>query len=138
MIELRPADFERLKPLHTAYKLEIGEDVPTEADYDRLRMAMASGAIRFFGGIENGELVGCCSIAPVFSTYCYGTAGVFEDFYILPDRRHSGIARALVRFAVSQSGVRSLTVGCADCDREMYAALEFTYPLGNMLAFEFE
>ena len=138
MIELHPADFERLKPLHTAYKLEIGEDAPTDADYDCLRAAMEAGAIRFFGCIEDGVLAGCCSVAPVFSTFCYGAAGVFEDFYILPDRRHRGVARALVRFAVSQSGVRSLTVGCADCDREMYAALGFKTPLGNMLAFEFE
>jgi len=28
-----------------------------------------------------------------------------------------------------------LTVGCADCDVEMYRSLGFDIPLGNMLAF---
>lgn len=47
-----------------------------------------------------------------------------------------GIARELVQFAYSESGVRSLTVGCADCDIELYKSLGFSIVLGNMLAFE--
>lgn len=58
-----------------------------------------------------------------------------EDFYIRPEFRHKGIARKLVAFAWEQSGVGSLTVGCADCDVEMYKAIGFEIPLGNMLAF---
>ena len=64
------------------------------------------------------------------------TGGVFEDFYIVPEYRHKGIARQLVRFAYQESGVGSLTVGCADCDVKMYLSLGFTIPLGNLLAFE--
>ena len=61
---------------------------------------------------------------------------MFEDFYIRVDYRHRGIARQLVQFAYQESGVSSLTVGCADCDVPMYQALGFSIPLGNLLAFE--
>ena len=71
-----------------------------------------------------------------FSTFNYQRSGVFEDFYILPEYRHRGIARALVQYAYRESGVASLTVGCADCDVGMYQALGFSVPLGHLLAFE--
>lgn len=58
-----------------------------------------------------------------------------EDFYIEPECRHRGIARKLLEFSATQSGVGSLTVGCADCDVEMYRALGFSLKLGNMLAY---
>ena len=135
-IELTASDVDRLKPLHTAYKLEIGEDAPTDADYDRLAEAMRAGKIRFFGCEVDGRLTGCCSVAPGWSTFNYAPAGVFEDFYIVPDARHRGIARRLVRCAVERSGVASLTVGCADCDAEMYRALGFSVPLGNLLSWD--
>ncbi|MBR1822209.1 MAG: GNAT family N-acetyltransferase [Clostridia bacterium] len=133
-VELKATEIERLKPLHAAYKLAIGEDAPTDGDFASLAEAMEAGRIRFFGCAEGDALVGCCSVAPTFSTFCYDTAGVFEDFYILPEYRHRGIARRLVAFAVRKSGVKSLTVGCADCDVEMYKALGFDIALGNMLA----
>ena len=63
-------------------------------------------------------------------------SGVFEDFYIRPAYRHQGTARRLVAFAYRESGVSSLTVGCADCDVRMYRALGFTAALGNLLALE--
>ena len=71
-----------------------------------------------------------------FSTYDYAPCGVFEDFYIRPAFRHKGVARELVRFARADSGVGSLTVGCADCDMVMYEALGFSVRLGNLLAYE--
>ena len=114
-IELTAADIDRLKPLHTAYKLEIGEDAPTDADYDRLAEAMRAGKIRFFGCEVDGRLTGCCSVAPGWSTFNYAPSGVFEDFYILPEYRHRGVARQLVRYAAAQSGVGSLTVPDAVC-----------------------
>ena len=60
----------------------------------------------------------------------------FEDFYIVPEYRHKGVARQLVAFAYRESGIGSLTVGCADCDIKMYQSLGFTIPPGNLLAFE--
>lgn len=129
-------DFDRLSPLHKAYKAEIGEDAPTPEDMERLKSAIENENILFYGHEINGQLVACCSVSKTFSTFLYGTAGVLEDFYILPQYRHQGIARKLVQYAYAQSGITSMTVGCADCDIDLYKAIGFRIPLGNMLAFE--
>ena len=134
-LKLSKEHFEALKTLQRAYKREIGEDEPSEEDLNRLLPAMESGAILFYGCAVSGKLVACCSVSPTFSTFDYRRGGVFEDFYICPEYRHRGIARKLVRFAYEESGVSSLTVGCADCDADMYRALGFSVPLGNLLAF---
>ena len=121
--------------LQKLYKAEIGEDEPTDGDKARLAEAIEKGEILFFGAYDGGELVGCCSVTKGFSTFDYRPSGVFEDFYIRPEYRHRGVARALVNFAYRESGVSSMTVGCADCDAPMYAALGFTIRLGDLLAF---
>lgn len=127
--------FDELVGLHRAYKAEIGEDAPSQRDLDSLRNAIAGGKINFFGCVCDGKLAACCSVSAVYSTFCYAAAGVFEDFYILPDWRHRGIARRLAEFAYAESGVESMTVGCADCDAEMYRAIGFDIPLGSLLAY---
>ena len=129
-------EFEELKRLEIAYKREIGEDAPDEAALIRLREAIQREEILFFACRDGESFLGCCSVSPIFSTYDYRRGGVFDDFYIVPERRHTGIAKALVCYAYENSGVgASLIVGCADCDRAMYAALGFRVPIGNMLAF---
>nr|SIP63355.1 GNAT family acetyltransferase [uncultured bacterium] len=130
------AGMDRLWTLHTAYKAAIGENLPSAQDRERLEEAMAQGKILFYGAWDGETLAGCCSVTIGFSTFCYGASGVFEDFYICPAYRHQGIARALVQFARADSGVRSLTVGCAACDVEMYQALGFSVPLGSLLAYD--
>ena len=130
------ADVFDLWELQKRYKAEIGEDKPEDDGRIALAAAIEQGKILFFGAFDGEKLVGCCSVSVVFSTFNYLPGGVFEDFYILPDYRHKGIARELVRFAYRESGVSSMTVGCADCDLPMYRALGFTIPLGNLLAFE--
>ena len=127
--------FQELENLQTAYKYEIGEDRPSKSDFESLKKAIEQGKINFYGCVCDGKLVACCSICLTYSTFNYDTAGVFEDFYILPAYRHKGIARKLVKFAYANSGVSSLSVGCADCDIGMYNALGFDIPLGNMLAY---
>lgn len=134
-VEIGPERFGELAALHRAYKAEIGEDAPTQADMTSLKAAVAAGRIRFFGCCENGMLAGCCSVSVTYSTFDYAASGVFEDFYILPEYRRRGIARALAAFAYEESGVNSLTVGCAECDAEMYRAIGFSVPLGKMLAY---
>lgn len=134
--QLNGADLDALKPLQIAYKKAIGEDEPQNSDLEALKCAMKYGRILFFGCRENGQLVGCCSVSITFSTYCYAASGVFEDFYILPAYRHRGIARKLVRYAYENSGVSSMTVGCADCDLPMYQSLGFSIQIGHMLAFQ--
>lgn len=133
---LTAEDMPALLPLHTAYKAAIGEAVPTSADAARLRDAIRQGSITFYGCEAEGVLAGICSVTRGFSTFNYQPCGVLEDFYILPEFRHRGLARGLVRFARQQSGVGSLTVGCADCDRDMYVSLGFSLPLGCLMAWE--
>ncbi|MCH5323657.1 MAG: GNAT family N-acetyltransferase [Eubacterium sp.] len=127
--------FTELDALHSAYKLEIGEDEPTISDLVKLHNAIMHADILFYGCVIECQLVAICSVSKVFSTFNYSISGVFEDFYIAPQFRHKGIARKLVKYAYENSGVSSMTVGCADCDKEMYNALGFNIPLGNMLAY---
>lgn len=131
-------EIDDLWALQTAYKAEIGEDEPSSDDRKRLLAAMEDGTIAFFGAREDGKAVGCCSITAGFSTFNYAKSGVLEDLYIVPSYRHNGIARNLIRYSLSESGVGSLTVGCADCDLNMYEALGFTVRLGNLPAFELQ
>ena len=134
-VKIETKDFEELKELQMAYKIAIGEDTPKEEDFKSLLNAIEHKEILFYGCMCEGKLVACCSISVTFSTFNYQKSGVFDDFYIRPEFRHKGIARKLVLYAWEQSGVGSLTVGCADCDEEMYKAIGFEIPLGNMLAY---
>ena len=134
-VKIGTKDFEELKVLQAAYKAEIGEAPPANGEFESLKKAIEKGQIHFYGCRCDTLLVACCSICYTYSTFQYGTSGVFEDFYIQPKYRHQGIARKLVSFAYEQSGVGSLTVGCADCDLPMYQSLGFRILLGNMLAF---
>ena len=128
--------FDELKSLQKDYKVAIGEDVPSETELKSLGNAIEQGHIHFYGCICDESLVACCSICVTYSTFNYDKSGVFEDFYIKPEYRHKGIARKLVSYAFEQSEINSLTVGCADCDVDMYQAIGFQIPLGNMLAYE--
>lgn len=134
-VEIQAELFDELKFLQKNYKKAIGEDEPNEAQLESLKKAIEQGNIRFYGCICKTSLVACCSVCFTYSTFNYGKSGVFEDFYILPEYRHKGIARKLVAYAYEQSKVNFLTVGCADCDVEMYRAIGFQIPLGNMMAF---
>lgn len=133
---LTVADMPALTALHLRYKQAIGENEPDEAALLRLQDAVAKERILFFGCEGQGRLLGICSVTLGFSTFCYDTSGVFEDFYILPEMRHQGIARSLAAFARQESGVKTLTVGCAPVDRAMYEAIGFRIPLGEMLAWD--
>ena len=115
--------------------MQDDEDEPEDDGRIALADAIEGGKILFYGAFDGAKLVGCCSVCPTYSTFNYARGGVFEDFYVLPEYRHKGVARGLVRFAFAESGVASLTVGCADCDVAMYEALGFGVRLGNMLAY---
>ena len=135
-LKINNAQIDALWELQKLYKAEIGEREPGSEEKKHLANAMAGERIVFYGAWENTDLIGCCSITVGFSTFDYLPSGVLEDFYICPAYRHRGIARRLVCFAYRESGVSSLTVGCADCDVQMYRALGFAIRLGNLLAYE--
>ena len=130
------SQMDALWELQTAYKAEIGEEAPTYGNYDRLKDAIETGKIRFYAAWDDDLAVGCCSVTVGFSTFLYAESGVFEDFYIRPLYRHRGIARKLVEFARAESGVSTLTVGCAPSDVPMYRSLGFSIPLGKLLAYD--
>ena len=134
--KINPSEIDALWELQKLYKAEIGEEKPDSECKSRLAQAMEEKRIFFCGAWDGKALIGCCSVTVGFSTFDYKPSGVFEDFYIRPEYRHKGAARQLVRFAYRESGVSSLTVGCADCDEPMYQSLGFSIPLGNLLAFE--
>ncbi len=130
------AQINALWELQKQYKTEIGEDIPGDIDKIHLAEALSKDKIFFYGVWSDNSLIGCCSITVGFSTFDYMPCGTLEDFYISPEFRHNGIARQLVQFAYRTSGVSSMTVGCADCDVQMYESLGFSIHLGNLLAFE--
>ena len=132
---IKASQMDALWKLQKLYKAEIGEEEPEQEGKSRLAKAIEENRIVFYGVWQENDLIGCCSVTVGFSTFDYMPSGVFEDFYIRPEHRHTGIARQLVRFAYRESGVSSMTVGCADCDVKMYQALGFSIPLGNLLAF---
>lgn len=134
--KISPFELDALWELQKRYKAEIGEDEPELAGKARLADAIGKDKILFYGVWKEDTLIGCCSVSLGFSTFDYRPSGVFEDFYLCPAYRHQGIARQLVGFAYRESGVSSLTVGCADCDVPMYRSLGFTIALGNLLALE--
>ena len=133
--KIRASQMDQLWEIQKAYKVEIGENQPGEQDRAHLAAAIEKEQIIFYGVWSGNLLVGCCSITVGFSTFDYASSGVFEDFYIRPEYRHKGIARKLVQYAYRESNVNSLTVGCADCDAEMYHSLGFRISLGKLLAF---
>ena len=129
------SQMEALWKLQKLYKAEIGENEPDSAGKERLAEAIKAERILFFGAFDGAVPVACCSVTVGFSTFDYMPGGVFEDFYILPEYRHKGVAHQLVQFAYRESGVSSMTVGCADCDVQMYRSLGFSAVLGNLLAY---
>lgn len=131
---LNAADFPQIALLLADFKAEIGEDVPDAAALIRLERAISEGRIQFYGCEDGGALIGMCSICITFSTFDCRNGGVLEDFYIRPAERHRGIARRLVALAREQSGASTLTVGCADCDVEMYRGIGFREKIGNLMA----
>lgn len=127
------SQIDALWDIQRCYKNEIGEKEPENREKEQLMKAINENKINFYGVWKNEKLIGCCSITAGFSTFNYKDSGVFEDFYILPLYRHQGIARELVKYAYNESGVASLSVGCADCDIKMYQSLGFSIPIGNLL-----
>ena len=133
---LDAACLEKLLPLLSAYKAEIGEEAPSSEQMERLGEAIAKGRIVFFVAEEEGISIGMCSVSPMFSTWSFESAAVFEDFYVAPAWRKKGVSRALVNEAFSwcdKAGVSSLWVGSSDGDVSMYESLGFSVHLGTLL-----
>ena len=132
---LKMEQFPTLCMLMDAYKYDIEEEPLTPEARERLADAIRAGQITFFVAMENGQIVGMCSVCETFSTYTCRRSGVFEDFYIVPQRRRTGLARQLTRAVFERMrarGVTTLWVGSAQCDVKMYESLGFDAPLGML------
>ena len=131
-----PEDWQLMK-LENGFLREIGEEPPDEKKQQRLKEAVGDGKITFFLAKRGYRAVGMCSVSPCYSTFSCAESGVFDDFYVEPAFRRQGIARQLVSAArnwAEENALSGLTVGCADCDAEMYRALGLETRLGTMLA----
>lgn len=132
---LKMEQFPVLCALMDAYKYDIEEEKLTPEARERLKEAIATGRITFFVAAEENEIVGMCSVCETFSTYNCHKSGVFEDFYIVPHRRRTGLARQMTHAVFEQMrarGVATLWVGSAPCDVKMYESLGFDIPLGQL------
>ena len=131
-----PEDWQLMK-LENGFLTEISEEPLSEEKQQRLKEAVGDGKITFFLAKRGYRAVGMCSVSPCYSTFSCAESGVFDDFYVEPAFRRQGIARQLVSAArnwAEENTLSGLTVGCADCDAEMYRALGFETRLGTMLA----
>ena len=131
-----PEDWQLMK-LENGFLTEISEEPLSEEKQQRLKEAVGDGKITFFLAKRGYRAVGMCSVSPCYSTFSCAEIGVFDDFYVEPAFRRQGIARQLVSAArnwAEENALSGLTVGCADCDAEMYRALGFETRLGTMLA----
>jgi len=126
----------QLHKLLCGFLAEIGEEALSDDGRERLSTAVESGKIRFFLAMRGSRAIGMCSVSTYWSSFCCGEVGVFDDFYIEPVFRKMGAARLLVSAAMNHcraNSLPSLSVSCADCDREMYTHLGFDTPLGTNL-----
>lgn len=133
---LKMEQFGALCKLLDAYKYDIEEEKLSPEAVERLRAAIEEGIITFFIASEDEEIVGMCSVCETFSTYSGRRSGIFEDFYIVPQRRRTGLARKLVQAVferMRERGVATLWVGSAPCDVKMYESLGFDKPLGTLV-----
>ena len=129
-------DFSQFIELEQKYKKAIGESALADNQINNLKNAIQMNIIEFFIAKEHDKIVAICSISLIFSTFSCRLNGIFEDFYIIDEYRHKGIARDLTKYVfetLRSRNISSLWVGCADIDLEMYKSLGFTIPLGNLL-----
>jgi GNAT superfamily N-acetyltransferase len=132
---LKSEEFDALCTLLDGYKRDIEEEALTADARQRLSEAVESGKIRFFVACEGEQLVGMCSLCETFSTYRCRRSGIFEDFYIVPSRRRTGLARRMTRAVfeyAAQNGIDTLWVGSSPSDVKMYDSLGFDVPLGSL------
>ncbi len=123
--------------LESRFLEEIGEDTLDEEAEIRLDSAIKTGKITFFVAQDEEKPVGMCSVSRCFSTFACSDVAQYDDFFVLPEYRHSGVARQLAEYAqkwCAENGIVSLTVTSSPMDEAMYQHLGFTLRLGTTYA----
>lgn len=130
-------DYCTLSLLMNGFKQAVGEEPLTQLEWASLRTGIEADCITYYIAWQGERAVGMYSLCRGFSSFKCAPCGIFEDFYVLPEERGTGVARMLAEHAAdtvrSWSG-RTLTVSCAACDREMYGALGFADEIGITLS----
>ena len=135
--KLQQEDFEIIVPLVQLFKSSVNEKQLSEQQLGALKSAVVDGGIEFYLVKQQDDIVGMCSVSFIFSTYACETVGVFDDFYLLENRRGRGISRGFVAFVIEElgrRGVSSVWAGTKN-NSEQYRSLGFDIPMGSMLAF---
>ena len=121
-IKIGAEDFEGLMVLQNVQSRNW-RSCPYQRGFESLKEAIEKGQIHFYGcRCDNALVAVLFYLAHTYSTFHYGKAGVFGGFFIQPKYHQD---RGSWLFMYEQSGVGSLTVGCADCDLPMYQSLGF-------------
>lgn len=129
-------DMPALLEILGAFLAAIDDPPLDETSTRRMEAAIRDGKIRFFLARQSDTVVGVCSLTIGFSTYHASPFGVMEDFYIVPEKRKTGIARIMMTRLLSeaeQEGCRSVLLGCGDQDMGLYESFGFK-KIGNMMA----
>lgn len=130
-------DYRTLSVLLNGFKTAVGEAPLSQLDWAALRTAIDEERIVYYIARRGGQAVGLCSLCYVFSSYKCAMSSVFEDFYVRPEARGTGVARALAAAAAAASraaGCSCMTVVSARCDLERYHALGFEDAVGTQLS----
>jgi diamine N-acetyltransferase len=107
-----------LKVLHKSFK-SISEEysftrmtAPKHGSFITLEelKQLIAGGLEMYGCFENDELIGCIGIRPGDSSDSF----YIEKLGVLPDKRHRGIGRSLVKCAMNEikkRGGRTISIG---------------------------
>lgn len=134
---LKEEDIWQVLNLENGYRYEMDDDFLSKEGQKLLEEAIKEKQIHFFVAKRKTRVVGMCSISTVFSTGQNGYIGMFEDMYIEPVFRGKKTAKNLVDFAFDwcrEKGIKTVCVGSAESDKEIYGKLGFKVLLGRLLA----
>lgn len=100
MTEIRPiepTDHDAWRELFRAYGVFYETDFPDEVvDGVWAWLLDPAHEVSALVAVDDGDLVGFAHIRRVQDTFTAGTGWFLDDLYVAPDRRGSGIARALI------------------------------------------
>jgi GNAT superfamily N-acetyltransferase len=117
--EIAPGDdaFEWYVDLFDRYRAEYGQAADPDRSRAWLTDAMTTGPMRGFLASVDGVAAGICLIAICPASLTLGEFWMVRDIYVDPQRRRTGVARALldaVRAAAQRRGALRLTLQTED------------------------
>ena len=136
--ELDYKDFNAVLPLIQLFKRSVNENELGKTQLSALSNAVSSGNIEFFIAKQEEEIIGICSVSLVFSTYTCSDVAIFDDLFVLENRRGRGISRKFINYVfekLKERGVSSVW-SCSKNNSEQLKSLGFNLMLGDLLAWK--